>query len=307
MVDKITLDSINSACTNYNDLIRSKEFERVLLIILEKIDYYDKSHILSIFKKLKYWEKLNEKEINDFSFFINDYRVIELWKEILNKLKYVSLNININNSWDLISFSKILSRIFRDNWIRKIQWYIWKFAYNIWTILNDYKWFKNLLININWEEKEIYLENENLKVDSSWWKEENESNIRIKISPDWGIIEYIDWKLAWEQLFTLDSAIRESKKQWKRLPYADQDYPEFQEIIKKVWINEFKWRFPWWFDSYIDKFWDIWEDAYYWALSNIDNWDSWLVIIIYKDWEREGIFKNCPSHKFSVRCIIDNN
>lgn len=103
------------------------------------------------------------------------------------------------------------------------------------------KWTK-VCISCNWILKEIFLENENLKVDSSHWKEVNidyklnNSIGQLKINPEKDIIEYLEGELAWQQLFTFYSAIRESSKQWKRLPKNEK---ELISIIDKIWIEGF--------------------------------------------------------------------
>ena len=67
------------------------------------------------------------------------------------------------------------------------------------------------------------LEDENFKVDSTKRTkiEEDENGVRVKINPEWDIREYI-WgvqkNLIWEQLFTYDSALRETRKVGKKLP-----------------------------------------------------------------------------------------
>lgn len=102
------------------------------------------------------------------------------------------------------------------------------------------KWFKRITIKIDWKDKEIFLENENLKVNSLWWKELEVTWYKFKISPEWDIVEYINWNTAWEQLFTFDAAKREALKLWKRLPTKE----ELISIINVVWSEEFKKKFP---------------------------------------------------------------
>jgi uncharacterized protein (TIGR02145 family) len=302
-LQKDILDEISSICINSQQLVESKDFERGLIILLEKIDYYDKNYILSIFKKLKSWETLNEEEIDDFSFFIYDYKVADLWQEILWKIRNSSINLKFDNSWEIISFSKILSKILKGNWIKRIQSYLWSYAYNVWVILNDYKWLKKVTININSQEKDIYLDNDNLKVDSSNWEEMIISNIRLKINKEWDIIEFLEWDLIWEQLFSQLAAEREAKLQWKRLPTTY----EFQAIIKKVWSEEFKRTLPGWFDPKNNLFWDTWEDSYFWTSLDYNENETWIVIMFFKDNNSEAIFKCSLNHNFSVRCIKDHS
>ena len=187
-----------------------------------------------------------------------------------------------------------------EDWFKKVQSHARKVANSTGSILNTYKWFTQVKIEVNWKTKEIYLENENLRVDSSKWGKEKIWRVKVKINDQWDITEYLKWELAWEQLFTWQSAMREAKKQWKRLP-ADLD--EFQAIIDKVWVEEFMKKLPGCRNTFGSNFWSRGRGVYFWSTST--NGDNAGTVAFgkssteaYRDW-------NEKDYGFSVRCIKD--
>ena len=224
------LESISSVCTTVEELIKSEDFMRWVTIILEKVKIFNKDYILSLFSKLQNSETLDDEERKDLNSFVSDSKVSILWQEFLSKLRNVSVNVKTNNASELTSFSELLNSVFTEDWFKKVQSYIWEVANITELTLNEYEWMRKLKIEVNWEEKEVYMDEENLKVDSSEWKEKEIGWVKVKINPEWDITEYLEWELAWEQLFTWDAAMRESKKQWKRLPFADDDKVNFSLV-----------------------------------------------------------------------------
>jgi hypothetical protein len=113
------------------------------------------------------------------------------------------------------------------------------------NIFELYAWMRKLQIMVNWETKEIYLDNENLRVDSSGWEVKQIKWHNVKVNPEWDITEYLDWPEVWQQLFYNKSTLeREAKKMWKRLPFAHNENKEFQAIIDIVGIKHFMKIFP---------------------------------------------------------------
>lgn len=110
-------------------------------------------------------------------------------------------------------------------------------------------WMKKIQIETNWETKEIYLDDQNLRIDSLNWKIIEIDWRNVKINPEWDIIEYTDWPAVGEQLFTIAAAIRESKKLWKIVLNRD----ETKAVIEAVWIKDFTKVHPG-FITYIPKF-----------------------------------------------------
>ena len=235
------LEAINSVCTTSEKLIESKVFMRWVIIILKQAKIFDENYILSLFTKLQNNETLNDEEKEGLKSFVSDPIVSKLWQELLSKLRKRLLNVSINNTNDLISFSKLLDNIFAKDWFKKLQSYILE---KVALTLNTYQWMTKIKIELKWEKKEVYMDNENLKVDSSRWEKIEIDWEKVKINPERDIIEYLEWELAWEQLFTWHAAMRELEKQWKRLPLADDNNQEFQAIIKEIWIENFNKLFP---------------------------------------------------------------
>lgn len=143
--------------------------------------------------------------------------------------------------------------------------------------------------------KKLELEMTNFKIDSSTWKGKN----WIKTNHEWDIFE----DKHWEQFFTWDSAMRETKKAWKRLP-TDEEFDEIiwdmtaKEFINKYNIKSLGYR-------YSDSFNNRGNYAYLWSSSEYDSTNargrylyrnSSTVYRYYRDKSTDG---------FSVRCLKD--
>ena len=297
------LESINSVCTTSEELIKSEDFMRWVTIILEKVKTFNKDYILSLFTKLQSWEDLDDEEREDLNSFVSGTKVSRLWQELLSKLSNVSVNVKTNNTAELTSFSALLNNIFAENWFKKVQWYVWEVAKITDLTLDEYTWMKKIKIEVNWEEKEVYMDEANLRVDSSEWKEKEIAGTKVKINEEWDITEYLEWELAWEQLFTWDAAMREAQKQWKRLPLADDNNKEFQAIIDKVWVEEFMKLFPGGRCTDGSDFWRRGGSTCFWSGSSVEvSADSMEFLRgdskAFRRWDRKA-------DGLSVRCIKD--
>lgn len=297
MYNSIEFNSINSVCTTPAELIKSDDFIKWISIILTKITEFDKKYIMSLFIKLKNWDFLEDIEKKDLESFLNNKIVAELWQKLLWDIKRNSINIEVHDANELFNFSKLLNDIFKENGFKKIKTYILNTLNDTEWILNEYKCFTKLQIEINSEIKEIYLENDNFKVNSSNWKEKKIWWIKVKINPEWDITEYTDGESAWEQLFTWNSAIREVKKQWKKIPNS----LEFQAIVTKIWIENFINKsigFRYKDDS---GFWDINRSAYFWLESaGIELAEA---IAIDKNISEFEITQFNKNYGLSIKCI----
>jgi len=304
------LESINSVCTTAEELIRSEDFIRWITIILEKVKTFDKNYILSLFTKLKNGEILDDEEKEGLNTFVYSDNVARLGQSLLSKLRNTWVNVKTNNIAELTSFTELLNSIFAEDWFKKVQLCIWKVANISELTLNGYEWMRKIMIKVNWVEKEVYMDEENLKVDSSKWKEIQIDWVKVRINPEWDIIEYFEWELAWEQLFTWDAAMRESEKLWKRLPFADDDDKEFQAIIDEVWVEEFSKLCPGYLNPDRDKIFDSGMLLRLWSASSF----------IYRGYDEEAYnidfdkryppfhrFWNGRFNLFSVRLIKDWN
>lgn len=181
---------------------------------------------------------------------------------------------------------------------------IWEVSDKIRTNLDPYKWMEKIQIIVNWEKREIYIDNENLRVDSSKWNIIKINRYNVKVNPEWDIIEYIYWPEAWQQLFdNRNAAEREAKKLWKRLPFAHDNYMEFQAIIDKIGVSEFMKRFPGYGDFNFKDFINRGCNSYFWCAHT-----SWSIsyYIWFGRWDskykRDSINR---SYGLSVRLIKD--
>lgn len=304
------LPIISSVCKTAEDIIKSEYFIKGLDIILKHVPTFDKNYINSIFEKIRNKQPLDVNEKKNLILFVKNKKVSELWERLLSRMKKNSISINFNSIDDLNSFSDLLKEIFSEDWYRKIVDSIWTVAEIVELTLNRYKWFKRLLIRVNWEKKEIYLENDNLKVDSSTWKITTFKWVKVKINAQKDIIELIEWSAIWEQLFTRDAAVREATNLWKRLPLVHLGNPELQAIIKKVWEKEFMKNFPgskapwnWgFFDNNYSVYFRTGSSKFDKGSSKFDNKYNFS----FDKWSNSSyIYWNDKSNFFSARCVKD--
>jgi len=180
---------------------------------------------------------------------------------------------------------------------KEVQGHIWEVACIAESTLNAYEWMTKLQIEVNWETKEIYLDNENLRVDSSNWEVKKIRWHNVKVNTEWDIKEYIYWPDAWQQLFNnRKSAQREANKLWKRVPSPQ----EFKAIIDKIWVEEFLKVFHGYNTDY--GFWKREINAFYWCSSELENiLDMGLFMVNSK----ESRYLHGRSMDLSVRLVRD--
>ena len=144
-------------------------------------------------------------------------------------------------------------------WFEDVQFCSWEVYKIIESILNNPNEVRKILAEIDWNKKEV----EKLKLDSSNWKISVVWWVMLKINPEWDIIEYVDWKFAWEQLFTWNAAYRETQKKWLRL----LTYSEFHTIIyNKCWIEKF------FFDNIRGEDFRINSNIFLWTFSSLNKY-----------------------------------
>lgn len=143
----------------------------------------------------------------------------------------------------------------------------------------------------------MILEKENFKIDSSnweiktvdWWEPFLKHEIKIKVNPEWDIIEYISWlpeEMIWEQLFTYNAAIRETEKNNKRIPTIENIKwiieIEDSEWIRFIFLDEWNKSRTKWYD-FVDlinlkSLWLCYPLEGKYVFWNIDNFDyRWLL------------------------------
>ncbi len=287
------LSDINLVCTTPQELIKSPDFIKWLEIVLWQVKTFDKDCIVWLFKKLQNDEVLDAEEKEKLSKFVNDSKVAKKWQEFLSKLA----NLKTNNTSEWLSFWQFLDGIFATDWYKKVQRHISEEADRVESILNPYEWMTQFILKPNWETREIYLDNENLRVDSSNWNITSIWTIKtwkmvVKINPEKDIIEDF---YSWEQYFTEKSAEREAKRLWKRLParfslprqhkqisWEYWGYDEFKELsLIRAAINdrnrnidpsEKYWEFNKCFPGYISKDLQSYNQVWYSAFIRVEWW-----------------------------------
>jgi len=191
-----------------------------------------------------------------------------------------------------------------EDWGEIIHECVWEFVNKARVALNGYEWMRKIQIEVNWEEKETWLDDENLKVDSSFWLIKEIDWEKVKINEEKDIIEYLEWKYKWNQLFNWYSAIREAKKQWKRLPFFSKNNREFESIINKIWEEEFVTSYNGFYDRAMNSFFHRGEIVYFLSGSLYDEHQ-----ICYLDIIRGGNRPNrywCGKYRWmSVRLVKD--
>ena len=305
------LESINSVCTTSEELIKSEDFMRWITIILERVKTFNKDYILSLFTKLQNSETLDEEEREDLKYFVSDSKVSKLWQELLSKLENVSVNVKTENRKELISFSNLLEEIFSEDWFKKVQSYIWEVANITELALSEKYNYTKVSIELNGETKEILLENELLVLeDNSILKYNVEMKNWEVVSSNFPKNEMSDNQLLitknkeWFYHFGHDAAIKEAKKQWKRLPFAENDNKEFQAIIDKVWVKEFMKLFPGYRNADGSEFWHRGSGLYLWSASSNAEVNAYSMyfykggVSSYRNWD-------IKSDGLSVRCLKD--
>ncbi len=93
-------------------------------------------------------------------------------------------------------------------------------------IVNRFKEFEEQIISLYDGEHIPELEEFNFKIDSSNWEIKIVDWLQIKVNPEWDIFEYVNCinrNTIWEQLFTWDAAMRETKKVNKKMP-TDREF-----------------------------------------------------------------------------------
>ncbi len=246
--------------SNSKDIFKNPDFMDWIEKALVSSKMFNVEYYLSLFSKLKNEEDLSSTEIKHLKFFIENEDV----KTNLEPSYYEAL---VN--YDFLN--------------EKIQNNISNVTNKATEVLDPYAWMKKIQINTNDWLSEIYIDKNNLKVDSSNWQEEIFDWQKVKFNLQRDIIEFLEWEIAGQQVFSRDAWVREAAIQWKRLPkYSNL---EFEWIVEKLWIEEFnsqktaivditKWSYNNWF---------VW----FWVKDNLIEENSKYLIPYYYlfDWE----------------------
>jgi len=187
-----------------------------------------------------------------------------------------------------------------EDWLKKAQWDVWKIAKRIDLTLDKYRWMKKKKFELNWEEKEVYMDEANLRVDSSNWHEIEIGWIKAKSNINLDIIEYLEWEVMWEQLFTFNAAMREAKNMWKRLLFVD----EFQSIIEKEWVEKFNKLLPGYYYLREACFKHTGSSLSFWATSSDGDY-AYQIDICDGLVSVNSCMFNFLYHRLSARCVMD--
>jgi len=157
----------------------------------------------------------------------------------------------------------------------------------------------------------LELEDKNFKVYSKDWKKKTIDWVKVLINKKEDITEFLDWDFKWEQLFTFDAMIRETKKVWKKVPTKD----EWWQIIKYINPNI---RIEWWWQDDTSVRERLWlklagyryrSNAYYYGRGWYGNYWSSSPNSIYgygvnlNSTQVYPLIYNFSSYGFSVRCL----
>jgi len=173
--------------------------------------------------------------------------------------------------------------------------------------LEIFKWLnKDTIIKLEKLDLSV-LEKENFRIDSTNWRAIISPGwVKVKVNSKWDVRELLEWKYRWEQLFNRESAIRETKAAWKKLPSS---YKVFDNIIEQRYKWDYQAFLLW--EKYKDKDWNKtikfsgWRDTYNAAFWVDGEFHIWC--------ENGSSFKGSndkPGHSngnynfgYSVRCV----
>ncbi len=143
--------------------------------------------------------------------------------------------------------------------------------------------------------KTIQLEDHNFRVDSDGWKKITVNEKEYLESPSADIFEILDGAEKGEQLFTWESAMRETEKAGKRLPTDE----EITEVLKTKEDLE-NITFPGHRNT-DGSFGNQGSHTYIWS-SSARGSDAWMRIL-YSGNSTVYRYTDSQSYGFSVRCV----
>lgn len=172
-------------------------------------------------------------------------------------------------------------------------------------IIKDWKFFQEELKEISQDEilsilnnnskKKLELEMEDFKIDSSNWEKVK----WIKTNPEGDVFE----DEYWNQFFTWDWAMRETKKVWKIIPTDE----EFDEIIGDMNKEEFMKKYNIDYVGVLDSgaFYNRGYSAYLWSSTEHSTTVARGRLLNRNNtWVYRG-YRDKSTYGFSVRCIKD--
>jgi len=114
---------------------------------------------------------------------------------------------------------------------------------NYFEISEEVEWMKKVTINIDWKEKEIFVDEKSLTL----WIEKNKNSEKMTIYwikylinnsfSDNDGIKVLKWENQWLELFTLLQAKSALAKEWKRLPTEEELKALIEQWVIPKWIK----------------------------------------------------------------------
>jgi hypothetical protein len=148
--------------------------------------------------------------------------------------------------------------------------------------------------------EKLEFEDHNFKINSDGWKKITVNEKRYLVNSKKDIWEFLDDKAKGEQLFTWDSAMRETKKAGKHMPTND----EFDELLntKEDMPNIL-------YVGYQEYFFDNINSGYsagFWTSSLFSSSEAWLRSL-YLSHSKVYVNMSSKARGFSVRCLRVKN
>ena len=146
------------------------------------------------------------------------------------------------------------------------------------------------------KQKHLELEEENFKINSDGWKKITVDNEEYLENPEKDVWELLSEECRGEQLFTYDSAIRETKRAGKVIP-SDEQLSELLKTAKDL-KNV---KLPGYRDTN-GSYNGLGSDLYLWSSTESSSTNAWRRVI-YSTYST--VYRNAfnKGHGFSIRCL----
>jgi len=172
------LDKVSKICTNYKEVLKSKDFYKFLEILLKNLKFYNSKQVKRTFIKLSKNKKLNDLEKENIISFLKDIRIRERSKEILKKIKF-SPKYDSKTSEELATIPEFISKITWEQWFDLFESYVL-------DIIWETKIWVEKIINNDEQIEDEQIEDEQIEDEQIENEQENkEKNIKDE--------EYIIW------------------------------------------------------------------------------------------------------------------
>ena len=146
------------------------------------------------------------------------------------------------------------------------------------------------------EAQKLEFEDHNFKVNSVGWEKITVDDESYLVNEEEDIWEFLDGYAKGEQLFTWDSAMRETKKAGKKVP-TDEELDILlktkEDMPNLVYAG---YRYP------SGAFFHLGSHAYFWSSSQSSSADAWSRLLTSSE-SRVSRFTNSKTFGFSVRCL----